>query len=649
MRLTPEEEVALRRITGLDVAPDGSAICYVIEEAVVATDTINSRLWYADVETSVSRPLTTGTGNERHPVWSPEGDRIAFVSTVDSIDRLMIVSSAGGRALELLGADAGFLPIDAGPVGGYQAGAHSAIAWSPDGTSIACLVRAQDRVTDDYHHEGPRPAGDPAVMTEITERLRGGAPVKLCVLGVESGELQVIAHGDHPYLSVSWSLEGGSLYAVEQSGGDAGHPATFRLLRLFLNGDAAETVEEFEGASFVPAISPDERRIAVSCAGRSYHAPEPGLYEREIGAQERRILSDDDRTFFYGISWSPDGDALVGIADRGVERRLVSIDLETGDISQLTDGSTWIEIARAAQDGETIAVVASTPDDPGDVFLIKRGESEPRRLTDVNPQRASFDIGEWRVVSWEAGDGTEIEGLLILPAGFDPAHPAPLILDYHGGPSTHVNLSWRGRRQIWASAGYAVLAPNFRGSTGYGVDFSEALRGDIGGEPYEDCQSGVDELITAGIADPDRLVIYGQSWGGYKTNWTVTQTDRFKAAVSYASICNLFSVYGTRYSADVWEWRLHGMPWESPDQYLEWSPLFYADRVRTPVLFLNGATDRTTPPTQGLEMFTALRKHDVPAEFVVYPREGHSVLEPRHRVDLEQRMLDWFDRWLDAR
>ena len=235
----------------------------------------------------------------------------------------------------------------------------------------------------------------------------------------------------------------------------------------------------------------------------------------------------------------------------------------------------------------------------------------------------------------------------MLPAGYREGERVPLILDYHGGPSAHVNLGWRGSRQIWASAGYAVLAPNFRGSTGYGEAFSEALRGDIGGQPYLDCLAGVDHLVSEGIADAGRTVICGHSWGGYKVNWTITQTDRFKAAISSGSIANLFSVFGTRYASDVWEWRLHGTPWESPELYQRWSPIFQADKVTTPTLFLNGAEDRTTPPTQGYEMFVALRKHDVPAEYVLYPREGHATLEPAHRVDREGRILDWFERWLE--
>ncbi len=292
-----------------------------------------------------------------------------------------------------------------------------------------------------------------------------------------------------------------------------------------------------------------------------------------------------------------------------------------------------------------LAFVGSATDDPGDVWIAVDGEA-PRRLTAINPDIERYDFGTGRGITWTARDGTELEGILVLPAGYEEGTAVPLVLHYHGGHSAHYGLGWRGPQQLWASAGYAVFVPNFRGSTGYGAEFTEAIRADIGGEAFHDCMAGVDHLIDQGIADPERLVTFGHSWGGYKTNWTITQTDRFKAAVSSGSVANLLSVYGTRYSADVWEWRMRGTPWETLDLYLQWSPIRYADRVSTPTLFLNGLIDRTTPPTQGFEMFTALRKHGVPAEYVGYPREGHRISEPAHRIDREQRILDWFERHL---
>jgi len=234
---------------------------------------------------------------------------------------------------------------------------------------------------------------------------------------------------------------------------------------------------------------------------------------------------------------------------------------------------------------------------------------------------------------------------VLYPPGFEPGARAPFIIDYHGGPASHITRGWNGQRQIFATAGYVVLAPNFRGGTGYGAAFSEALRGDLGGVPYTDSIDGVDHLLAEHAIDPNRLYAFGHSWGGFMTNWTATQTDRFKAIVSSGSICNLLSVYHTRYSADVWRWRLFGTPSESLDQYLKWSAILQADKVTTPILFLNGAIDRTTPPTQGQEMFTALRQRGIPAEHVLYPREGHPTLEPAHAIDRMHRVLEWFARY----
>jgi dipeptidyl aminopeptidase/acylaminoacyl peptidase len=383
----------------------------------------------------------------------------------------------------------------------------------------------------------------------------------------------------------------------------------------------------------------------VSGASGSTHAPSPFLRLHAADGSTHRDLSADDRTTFTDLAWLTDGSALTAVADSGVERRIVKIDVATGEVTPLTNGDPWIEMARSNASGDTIAFAGSAVDDPGDVFVLRLDENPPGRLSRINPQLAALELAQGERLIWTARDGTPLDGIVLYPPGFAPGGRAPFIIDYHGGPASHVTRGWNGQRQIFATAGYVVFAPNFRGGTGYGAAFSEALRGDLGGVPYTDSIDGVDYLLAEHAIDPARLYAFGHSWGGFMTNWTATQTDRFKAIVSSGSICNLLSVYHTRYSADVWRWRLLGTPSESLDQYLKWSAILQADRVTTPVLFLNGAEDRTTPPTQGQEMFTALRQRGIPAQHVIYPREGHPTLEPAHAIDRMHRVLEWFAKY----
>ncbi|HVB63683.1 MAG TPA: S9 family peptidase [Nitrolancea sp.] len=638
--LLPEDEVSIRRISHLAIAADGSRVVYAVDEADLVRNNRVTRLWLQSTGGGAARPLTSGYGSQRLALWSPTGDRVAFVGSGPKGDRLLVVDAEGGRPRDVLPNDVALIAAEVF----NRPGGHPSFAWSPDGERIAFLRRFGPEITGDQSVEGPRVTGDPLVHTEIVELVRGGAAVRLCVINLASGQITELGGADRPLSAVAWSADGARISAVRRTA-EVGGSFHFDLLSFPLNGGNATVVQTFDGAGFAPRFSPDGAWIAVSGAAGTTHAPSPFLRLYAVDGSARRELSVDDLTTYTDLAWLADGSALTAVADSGVERRIVKIDVTNGDITPLTDCHPWIEMASANASGDTIAFVGSAVDDPGDVFTLRLEGNPPVRLSEINPHLAALGLARGERMTWTAQDGTPLDGIVLYPTGFTPGSRAPFIIDYHGGPASHVTLGWSGPRQIFATAGYVVFAPNFRGGTGYGAAFSVALRGDLGGVPYTDSIDGVDHLLAEHAIDPNRLYAFGHSWGGFMTNWTATQTDRFKAIVSSGSICNLLSVYHTRYSADVWRWRLLGTPSESLDQYLKWSAILQADKVTTPVLFLNGAEDRTTPPTQGQEMFTALRQRGIPAEHVIYPREGHPTLEPAHAIDRYGRILDWFARY----
>jgi dipeptidyl aminopeptidase/acylaminoacyl peptidase len=634
----PEDDVSIRRITQLALAPTGDAIVYTVDEADLVRNARSTRLWFQSLADSAARLLTTGYGSQRFPRYSPDGKHIAFVAGSAQGERLMLVDSGGGRPREVLPPDLSLVPSEV--VGGP--GAPPSIAWSPDSRSIACLVRVAQAIPGELTVEGPRSMGDPTVTVEITQRSRGGPCVRLCIVAIDGGRVQMIAQAERPLGSLNWSADSQSMYAVSRTpGADVGE-LEFRLLRYAVGGEDVREITCFEGAAFQPTISPDGTWFAIAAARGTTNAPAPCLLILSVDGSVLRELSSDDLTTYSDISWSQDGSTILTLGDAGVRRSVLRIDISSAEAKPVLVGDLWVETLACSNDGDRLAYVGSGPADPGDVWVVPSPHAAPRRITQLNPHLSAYQMARGERFTWQADDGTHLEGIVLHPPDYDSARPAPLIIDYHGGPASHVTLGWNGQRQVFASAGYVVFAPNFRGSTGYGQDFSTALRGDIGGVPYTDCIAGVDRLIAEGGVDPDRQFAFGHSWGGYMTNWTATRTDRFKAIVSSGSISNLLSVFHTRYSADVWEWRLLGTPSQSLEQYLKWSPILHADRVRVPVLLLNGAEDRTTPPTQGLEMFTALRQRGIRSEHVVYPREGHGINEPVHQVDRVQRILRWF-------
>jgi dipeptidyl aminopeptidase/acylaminoacyl peptidase len=292
-----------------------------------------------------------------------------------------------------------------------------------------------------------------------------------------------------------------------------------------------------------------------------------------------------------------------------------------------------------------------TPSDPPEAYVLALGSNTLVRVSAANSGLSLPPVGETRVVSWKSKDGREIEGLLTLPPGYTPGKRVPLILNIHGGPAGAFNESFVGSLGIYpiaafASRGWATLRPNPRGSTAYGLRFRAANLNDWGGGDYQDLMTGVDWAIQQGIADPEKLAVMGWSYGGYMTNWVVTQTGRFKAAASGAGLSNLISMWGTNDIPSTLDDYFEGPWWERTNEYLRMSPLTHVDKVTTPLLILHGEQDIRVPLGQGTEMYYSVKRKGVPAEMVVYPRMPHGPQEPKFMLDIMKRHIDWVAKYL---
>src|SRR5207253_1104835 len=250
----------------------------------------------------------------------------------------------------------------------------------------------------------------------------------------------------------------------------------------------------------------------------------------------------------------------------------------------------------------------------------------------------ALELGSTETVRWQGGDGWEIQGLLVRPAGYEPGRRLPLVVQVHGGPASLWPHRFYAAVGLWAqllaARGIAVLLPNPRGSVGWGSRFSEANLGDMGGQDWRDILAGVDYCVETGVADPDRLGIGGWSYGGFMTAWAVTQTPRFKAAMMGAGVSDWFALMGTT-PEPMWTEQVHfeAWPWDDPHAFRKNSPIEFVKQVRTPVLILHGENDNMVAVSQAREFYRALQHYNVPSEFVVYPREGHGIHETAHKLD----------------
>jgi len=290
-----------------------------------------------------------------------------------------------------------------------------------------------------------------------------------------------------------------------------------------------------------------------------------------------------------------------------------------------------------------MAFVMTDPENSQDLWVSDINLKNPRLLVQSNPDIKNLKLGKTKVIQWKSFDGKTIERILVLPVDYIEGQRVPLIFEPNGGLQGVRTVSFNPVWQILAGAGYGVLAPNFRGSTNYRREFVRANIGDWGGGDFRDIMAGVDDLIKKGLADETKLGVEGWSYGGFRTNWIITHTDRFKAAVSGAGLSNLESFYGTTDIQGYMEYYHKGFPWISREIYRQSSPLTNTFKVKTPVLILHGEEDGRVPISQSEELYYYLKKSGVTVKFVRYPRESHGLREPQHQLDRYTRMLNWFN------
>lgn len=628
-------------------SPDGRWVVCAVAFMDAERDGRGSALWLMARDGTEVRPLTRGRkpdgapAHDTHPRWSPDGARVAFLSDRGGERQIWSIPAFGGEAEALTGAEAGCGPImgDA-----FFAG----LEWSPSGDAL--VFAAQE----------PPPAGT-ASLAPVPEVDYGEtyghvrSRIQIWTLPLGSRAARQVTEGNWDCGDPCWTPDGASLIFDSNRSGLEGPVSAsmchnYDLWIIPAAGGPARPLTTNPGPDFCPRPSPDGRWIAF-LAGRRCgpHRDHHHLciLDRETGAV-RELTGEQDPVpeVLSGQCWTPNSAAIYYSGWRGMDSHLFRVACTGGAVQALTSGRTVCGAPAVAPGEAVLATVVQGPRSLPELE-IRSGEGNSAEhgeaTTAFNPWLAEYELGAVEVVSWES-DGLTIEGVRVLPPGYEVGKRYPALLFSHGGPHSRVtcglHLEWHW--QMLAAQGYVILAPNFRGSAGYGQAFVDANHEDWGGGDFRDNMRGVDMLIAEGLADPERLGFFGGSYGGYMTCWTITQTDRFRAAVARAPITDLVSYFGTTDLKTLTGWDLGGPPWERLPLYQERSPVTHVTRVRTPLLLLHGDADRRVPVTQSEEFYTALKVLDVPVTFVRYPGEGHLIGRPSHVRDTCERTLAWF-------
>jgi dipeptidyl aminopeptidase/acylaminoacyl peptidase len=636
----------LKDIKAALLAPDGRSIAYTVAVADLHANRVKTELWLIPVADGEPRQLALETDAIEKVLWSPQGSRLAVVGKAlprahqPEADSWLWVADAGtGKSTRL---------VRLRRSNHYLAHQGANLCWSPDGTMLAYLA------TD---AEAKPPADDPRVVSRIQYKTRTGLsdnrPTHIWTVEVATGKTRQLTTGRHDEHSIDWSPGGDELVFCSNRGPDPDANLNYDLFTVKVADGTIQQLTKTAGSEMAPVWSPDGRALAYTMTKRAATTIDSvaeddhvWVLDRDSG-RARDLTAALDRRCSH-VRWGADGSTIYFLArDRGrsLIYRIPATGGEATPLFSVTGMATTFSLP--SRSGRAVCVL-STPTQPPEVWTFNGDGTDRSMRTRLNVET----IARWkpvapREVTCKSFDGTPLQGWLMLPPGATAAHKAPLILSIHGGPHGMYGASFSATFQLLCARGYAVLFLNPRGSHGYGQRFSDGCVNDWGGGDYKDLMAGLDHaLATYPQLDADRLGVTGGSYGGYMTNWIITQTGRFKAAVTYASLSNLISFYATSLYQDLIHVEFNGEPWDHYDILWQRSPLRHIKGVTTPTLILHGEADNDVHITQSEELYTALKRRGIETVFVRYPREGHGATEPKHQLDQLERTVAWFDRFL---
>jgi dipeptidyl aminopeptidase/acylaminoacyl peptidase len=610
--LRPEELIERHEISELEWSPDGQQLAMVVTQPV-SDEGQPAHIWVYEASTSLLRQLTVGDTQNRRPRWSADGSSLTFLSSRDD-ERMQIFQ------LPMGGGEAKSISDPAFDIDSYE--------WSPSGDVIAFLAPDTDPkdIEDDVESKD-----DEIVVSEVDK------PLRLWSLDVSSGSARSISSDGWRVSGFAWR-PGKTGLVISATQSTAIDLLTDRFYSIDRDGENLNEVVSPDGP--ISKFSVSSNNLSLAYIGSKQGGPIPhGLFLQSLeGGNIADLSAGSLDRMIEDFKWSDDGHFWAWVVD-GFEDQIVKLSTD-GKILQ-TVAFPDQAVAAFAASGSTLAYVVTSQVKPDELWLSDG--ADVRRISTFNDDFPK--LVRPRQIQYSANDGLKIEALLYEPDEANrPKDGWKTVLLIHGGPSGRWSHKINDWAQLLVSRGFAVIAPNIRGSIGYGLSFIRANRHDWGGADYRDAISAIDYLIEEGVSDPDKVAIAGWSYGGYLSAWAITQTDRFKAAVIGAPMTDLAVEYGTEIASinayDTW---YLGTPYEQLDEFARMSPMTFIKNARTPALILIGEEDEIDPPAQSLQFLRGLRRYGVDAELVLYPREGHRIKEREHRIDLLTRMLDWLE------
>ena len=614
--LTAQQAINVRGISDLHFSPDGSRVAFVVTEPPSGT-TRPRHIWLLDVATKQVRQLTFSAKSEESPRWSPDGKTLAFTSDREENQQIYLLPMDGGEGIALTKGKRGV----------------QSYSWSPDGKQIAFLA---PEPTTDAEEKKTKDKDDARVADKDTKLAR------LWLIDVASGKERQLTKDRWRVSDAEWMPDGSRLI-VEATKTPESDANTNRIYSLSVADGALTELAAPKGPFGQLRVSPDGKTLAF--IGSRVDGPSPhDLFVMPIGGGDAKNLTGEKMDHpILSFTWMSSDEMWVN-SQYAFHVRFQRVPKDGLPDHLLPKASPVNPRSFDFHNPGSIVFAGGTSTEAEELWL-ESDSFPPTKVTHLNDSWKEYALNQPEQIRYKSFDGQLIEGALLKPANYKAETRVATIVLVHGGPTGAWGDSIETWGQLLAAHGFAVFYPNIRGSTGYGHKFIEMNRGDWGGGDFKDVMAGVDYLIAQGIADPDKLGIGGWSYGGYMSEWAITQTKRFKAAVSGAGLSNLASEFGTENGPAYDEW-FFGTPYENLDGFMKSSPVKYLKNAQTPTLILQGDADTTDPIGQSEELYRGLKHYGVEAEMVIYPREPHGLREEKHLVDRLNRIVAWYESHL---